>query len=141
MVTGRGVDGSSRAARTLRRHPATLSRGGSHFSHAGWSKGDDRFATTATATAAPHLACTSDESGARRATTAGAHRTLADVQQRADRAEGGRRDPDQAPIDTASEQRERGGELYDAQDDGDPSPRVEAREHVLRVIDEEIRKP
>jgi hypothetical protein len=53
----------------------------------------------------------------------------------------GRRDPDQAPIDTASEQRERGGELYDAQDDGDPSPRVEAREHVLRVIDEEIRKP
>src|SRR5271155_690589 len=62
----------------------------------------------------------------------------ADIQQRADRADRGGHDPDQAPIQTAGEKRERGGELDDTQDDRDPPPGVQAREHVLSVVDKEV---
>src|SRR5437764_2865147 len=63
----------------------------------------------------------------------------ADRQQRAERAEGGRGDPEHAAEPPAGQEREPRDDLDDAQDDGDPAPAVQAREHVLRVVGEEMR--
>ena len=42
----------------------------------------------------------------------------------------GGEDPDHSAVASAAEEREPGGELDHADDDGDPAPGVEAREHV-----------
>ena len=52
----------------------------------------------------------------------------AHVQQRTQRAQGGRDEPDHAPVDVAREQRKGPGQLNDAEDDRDPPPRMQARE-------------
>jgi hypothetical protein len=52
------------------------------------------------------------------------------------RANRGRDDPDDPAVGSAAEEREPGGELDHADDDRDPPPRVETREHVLRAIEE-----
>src|SRR5580704_13251388 len=60
----------------------------------------------------------------------------ADRQQRLERADGRSEDPDEPAVASASEQRGAGGELDDADDDGDPSPGMQARERVLGVVEE-----
>ena len=42
-------------------------------------------------------------------------------------------DPDHAPVGAATEQREPGRQLDDAEDQGDPTPGVERAEHVVRA--------
>jgi hypothetical protein len=60
----------------------------------------------------------------------------ADRQQRLERSQDGGEDRDHPTEGSAAHQREPGGELDDAHDDRDPAPGVEAREHVLRVVEE-----
>src|SRR5271165_2588053 len=63
----------------------------------------------------------------------------ADIGERLDRAQGGRDDADHPPIHVAGEERERPCELDDAQDDGDPSPRVKTAEDIPFFGDVEAR--
>src|ERR1700722_3032903 len=60
----------------------------------------------------------------------------ANRQQRLERAEGRGEDSDEPAVTSATKQREAASELNDAHDDRDPAPRVQAREHVLRVVEE-----
>src|SRR5205823_11773140 len=63
----------------------------------------------------------------------------ADVQERGDCAERSRHDADDAAVEPPTEQRHPARQLKRTEDDRYPAPGVEAGEHELRVIDEEVR--